>query len=89
MANETDFPILRDKLALWKQASGEGNMKMRDYHRRAALELERLLSALPILREITPMAAARAEWLDDYALPCPATDMAHAAVDAAKALLAD
>lgn len=45
MPSEERFPVLRDKLELWRQQSVEGNMGLRDYHRRAVLELEALLTA--------------------------------------------
>lgn len=37
--------LLEDKADLWRRASKEGNMEMRDYHRRAAEALDSLLAS--------------------------------------------
>lgn len=48
----SNLRLLRDKLELWRNASQIGHPETRDYNRRAAAELARLITAAEAMREV-------------------------------------
>lgn len=60
---DDQFALLQDKVTLWRKASTEGQMELRDYNRRAG---EALAAALVERAELLDVlkAAKRQMWID-------------------------